>query len=380
MNIKTVLLTGARAPVTLDTARMFKLANIRVVCVDSLAPTITQFSASIDSYYSTCKPAEDLERFTKEINAIVAKENVDLIIPMCEEVLYLAKIQSNIKCNVFTSSFELVESFHNKWTFFGLLKDFPIRQPNTFLIRLDEDFSELPKNEKLIFKQVYSRFSANIIVKEKNDPFPNISHDQNNPYIAQEFIEGEKYCSFSVARNGKVTAFSEYQVLQSIGIGSAVAIKSSYHKEIYQFVSQFIAKYNYSGLISFDYIIDKHGAIYCIECNPRATSGLHLFNKGSLLPLAIMSDILTCIKVQEGIYQRSMMLSLWFGIVQKNVFQSSFWKVVLIGRSPLFWIKDIKPSLALPYIFFKIIKQSLKEKKGFHEITSQDLEYNGVFA
>ena len=377
MNIKTVLLTGSRAPVTLDTARMFKIAKVRVICIDSLSPTISQYSAYVDCHYSISKPAEDLDRFTKELNAIIQQESVDLIIPMCEEVLYLSKIQDSLGCSVFTSAFDLIESFHNKWSFSKLLKGFSIGAPQTFLIRTSQDMEELPKNKKLILKKVYSRFSANIVLKEKDEPLPNIEHDIYNPYIAQEFIEGKKLCSFSVARNGKVTAFAEYEVLQSIGIGSAIAYKSTQHEVIFKFVSDFVKKHNYTGLISFDYIQVQMGDIYCIECNPRATSGLHLFKKGSLLPVAIMSQILTCSKVRIGICQRSLIISLWFGLLQKDFLQASFWKMLFQGRSPIFWVHDLKPFFALPYIFVKIIKKAFDEKKGFHEVASKDIEYNG---
>lgn len=34
---------------------------------------------------------------------------------------------------------------------------------------------------------------------------------------------------------------------------------------------------NLSGMFGFDFIEEANGTTYVIECNPRATSGIHLF-------------------------------------------------------------------------------------------------------
>ena len=43
------------------------------------------------------------------------------------------------------------------------------------------------------------------------------------------------------------------------------------------FVARLVAKTNYTGQIAFDFIEAPDGSVHVLECNPRATSGLHLF-------------------------------------------------------------------------------------------------------
>lgn len=371
------MLTGARAPVTLDLARSLKVAGYTVVSVDSLSPTITQFSSCIDAHYTVAKPSWDLKQFTLEIEEIIQKEKIDLLIPMCEEVLFLSKIRSQLSCPVFTMDFALIESLHNKWSFTQLLENYSLRVPDTWLIQTAKEMSKVPSNMKVVFKQIYSRFSANLVIKEKGSKLPNIEHDPKNPYIAQEFIEGEKLCSYSVAKKGEVTAYSEYKILQSIGIGAGISFVSTHHADIFEFVCRIVKKLKYTGQISFDFIRKSTGELYCIECNPRATSGLHLFDKNPDFSKTLVSKTTGCLFPKLGVYKRDILFSIWYGLKQGDLFSLTFWKMLFFGKSPFLWIKDIKPFFSIPYILFHIAKTTLLQKKGFHEVMSRDIEFNG---
>jgi len=201
LSIRTILLTGARAPVTLDLARSFYRLGCRVICVDSLRRTICSYSKCVDRYYLVCSPAQNLEGFLDDLEKVISDEKVELLIPTCEEALYVAKIKDRLSCEVFSSSFEIVESLHNKWTFYQMTEKW---SPKTQLL----------KDKKLkppyVVKQVYSRFAAYAeVIREERA----IEDDQKNPKIAQAFVEGESYCSYAVALNGKVRAHSIYKVL-----------------------------------------------------------------------------------------------------------------------------------------------------------------------
>ena len=44
---------------------------------------------------------------------------------------------------------------------------------------------------------------------------------------------------------------------------------------VLDWVSQFVSHTRFDGFVSFDLIVDASGAVFGIECNPRATSGIH---------------------------------------------------------------------------------------------------------
>ena len=58
--------------------------------------------------------------------------------------------------------------------------------------------------------------------------------------------------------------------------------------------ARLVAGTGYSGQISFDWIVGGDGCARAIECNPRATSGLHLFARDAALPAALMGDEVDC--------------------------------------------------------------------------------------
>jgi len=56
---------------------------------------------------------------------------------------------------------------------------------------------------------------------------------------------------------------------------------------IRRFVENFARKLDFTGQLSFDWIQHADGRVSVLECNPRATSGCHLFTLDDLLPDAL---------------------------------------------------------------------------------------------
>ena len=49
------------------------------------------------------------------------------------------------------------------------------------------------------------------------------------------------------------------------------------HKGIQEWVKTFVKNTNLSGLVCFDFLVDKDDNVYCIECNPRLHSAIVSF-------------------------------------------------------------------------------------------------------
>src|SRR5690606_21765330 len=60
------------------------------------------------------------------------------------------------------------------------------------------------------------------------------------------------------------------------GQGSSIYFQPVMHAEIERQVASLVKGILYSGQIAFDFIEDAYGKIFVLECNPRATSGVHL--------------------------------------------------------------------------------------------------------
>ncbi|GAA3325969.1 hypothetical protein GCM10020331_060000 [Ectobacillus funiculus] len=78
-------------------------------------------------------------------------------------------------------------------------------------------------------------------------------------------------------KNGKLLAHSVYQTEFTAGLGATIAFQHTECDPIFHLFQYSLKKLKYSGQIAFDFIVTKDGKVYPIECNPRTTSGLHLF-------------------------------------------------------------------------------------------------------
>ena len=53
------------------------------------------------------------------------------------------------------------------------------------------------------------------------------------------------------------------------------------HKGIQEWVTTFVKNTGLSGLVCFDFLVDKDDNVYCIECNPRLHSAIVSFESQS---------------------------------------------------------------------------------------------------
>ena len=81
-----ILLTGGRAPATLDLARILGRHTSEIFLAESLPFSISSFSRYIKKNYRVPPPRQEAEAFAQHLLEIVQKEEIDLIIPTCEEI------------------------------------------------------------------------------------------------------------------------------------------------------------------------------------------------------------------------------------------------------------------------------------------------------
>ncbi len=91
---KCVILTGARAPVTLDLARQFAAQGHRVVVAETVPFHFCRFTRAVSKNYTIPRPIDDPNGFIGGMLDISKRESADLIVPTLEEVFYLASHHS----------------------------------------------------------------------------------------------------------------------------------------------------------------------------------------------------------------------------------------------------------------------------------------------
>lgn len=211
---------------------------------------------------------------------ICKREKIDLVIPTFEEIFCLAKGLDRFpkETQVLCSSYETLDELHNKWRFNKKIEALGFDTPKSYLIHSQEELKKLQFSPPYILKPSYSR-AALCIQKVSSKTPPEVKIDPKNPLVAQEWLHGKKFCSYSIAHNGKLSAHTVYPVDISIEGNSCLNFEAIDHKKIQSWIASFVKKENFTGQIAFDFIETNEGKLYAIECNPRGTSGIHLFQK-----------------------------------------------------------------------------------------------------
>ena len=363
MNIKNILITGSRAPATLFLIRKLKKAGYNVFTAESCNYFISKYSNCVTKNYKITAPNTDFEQFIKDIIEIVRKEKIDLIIPTCEEIFHISKGKDYIEkyCKVFCDSHEKLIELHNKWEFYNKIKNlnYSIKLPQSWYVENINDLEKvIQKNKKYILKPVYSRFSTKTKIIE-NIP----KRLEENKYILQEFIEGEQICSYSIIKNHKIKLYSDYKTEYSANSGATIAFCYEGNEEIKKFAEEFSKKENFEGQIAFDFIKNDKG-LYLIECNPRLTSGIQLFEDEK-----VISNVFCESEETETFYpNRKTKTVLFFGMIIYCIFNiknkgfNNWIKTVLSSKDVIFDIHDSKPFFMQFFVIVMMLIIALKNK------------------
>jgi len=278
--MRRVLLTGGRSAAALELARLFHAAGWRVVVAESLAAHPTRFSRAVARSYPTPWPNRDPDGFIDALLGVAKRERIDLLVPTCEEIYYVARGGDRLApcCTVFAEDRETLRRLHNKWLFAGCAKRHGLPVPPTTLLTTPGDVqAALAGGRDVVLKPAYSRFASRTLIRPTADAAAKIDVSERRPWVAQAFLPGRLICTYSVAHGGRVTAHAAYAAEYTFGLGAAVAFAALEHPATTAWVEAFVRAECFTGQIAFDFIETAAGEVYAVECNPRATSGVHLF-------------------------------------------------------------------------------------------------------
>ena len=274
-----ILLTSARAPVTLDLARRFSRQGSDVCLCDTLRFGCGAFSRHCRKMFTVPRPRQDPRAYVTQLQRIVTQEGIDLLVPTCEEIFYISRYRDDLQCEVFADSFEKLAAIHNKWQFSLEAGNDAARVPESQQLSSRRDLESLPDStEQYVFKPIYSRFASEVLLGPSVTKLAEIDISLDKQWIAQRLVRGAEYSTYSIAHNGRLLAHASYTSSYRAGRGSGIYFVPTHHPRLDQFVKNFVSKYHYTGQIGFDCIVDENDVPWILEGNPRGTSGLHLLD------------------------------------------------------------------------------------------------------
>lgn len=275
-----VLILGARAPACLEWARAFHASGWQVSVGDSLSWPLSRASRACDHYLRLPEPRHDVGAWIAALAQAIREHGITLLLPTCEEAFYLAhgKHKLPTSCRVICSDLPLMQGLHHKGQFAALTAGWAVSAPETVLLEQPHAAQAFAAQSQLwVFKPAYSRFASQTLLRPPASQLHRVTASTDEPWVAQRFVSGREYCSFSLLDQGRVSAHACYQPRHRVGRGSGIWFDPADPAPLREFVQQFGRATGYSGQVGFDFIEDRDGRFHVLECNPRATSGVHLF-------------------------------------------------------------------------------------------------------
>lgn len=384
-----LLLTNGRSPMTLYLARLLGSAGHEIYITDPQRVHYCRFSNYVKKNFLVPSPRFAKESHIAALCDIVKNYNIDMVIPTWEDVLLIAKYKHVFpsSCQLFVSDFDLLSTLHNKWSFIKFLDDLGFETPQTEIIRSREDLENI-KIDQFALKPGFSRSSKNVYKAARGGPYPDIYPSAEEEWIAQEWLQGEIFCTYTVCHNGKIYAHSTYPMdfirdkprLGNVSVGSyCLSFSSIEHAGIYQWTEEFVRKTKFTGQIAFDFFEVDSGQIYAFECNPRLTSGVTLFQQESRLDRAFFAlnryPILASKESMTQILLGMLFLGWQPALVCKKL--QLYFQRLFRSKDIIFNFRDMKPFLFQPLIMLKLLWLSYTKRTSIPASFTDDLDYNG---
>lgn len=297
---KTVLVSGGKMTKALQLARSFHAAGHRVVLVESTKYRLTghRFSRAVDRFHTVPDPQDP--EYAEALLRIVRAEGVDVYVPVSSPAAShadaRAKAALSAYCEVVHADPDLVARLDDKEAFTALADSLGLPTPQSHRVTTPEQVAEFDfagAGRDFILKSIpydpVHRLDLTPLPRptqaETGDFALSKPISAQSPWVLQELLTGQEYCTHSTVRNGRVQVWcccpsSPWQM--NYEMVDKPAIRA--------WVTDFVGALRLTGQVSFDFIETADGSIHPIECNPRTHSAITLFHDHPDLTAAYLDD------------------------------------------------------------------------------------------
>lgn len=273
-----VLITGARAPVAVEWARVLLRSGHRVWLADCLAKPMGRYLAGIQGYLRLPAPTLEPAAHTEALPRLLRERAIDLVIPTCEEIFHLAPIRDadSGPTRWYMPATALLYALHNKFSVMDLASGCGgVKAPETRLLDSPDAIADDPDT---ILKPVYSRFGMAVIRRPRRGVLDARRLHPGRTWVQQQKIVGQPWCNYALYDAGRLLAHQAYRPSYLLNGTASSYFDPVTDARLDAFAREFGARTGFHGQVAFDFM-EQAGVLYLLECNPRATSGLHLLGE-----------------------------------------------------------------------------------------------------
>ncbi len=364
----------------LHLARLMAGAGHHVLMADSQPCPMAEASRMHRGFHLLPSPRFRPDDFASVLRDLIRREGIELVLPTCEEEFYLAQLwqQDAPPARLFAPPLPLLAEVHDKHRFIDACARLGLEVPWTRLVTTAGELAALwPLAGDLVFKPVWSRFASEVLIRPKAKALARITPTEAAPWVAQEHLAGQEISTYAVAVEGRLVALAAYRGLYRAGKGAAVAFTPLRDDAVRSFVARFVQGTGWTGQISFDLMRLPDGRVLPLECNPRATSGLHFFRSPGVFSAAILkgAEVSPDVTRPQGVR-----LALWlYGLPaairagQIGPFRRALRQVQEVLDCP----DDPGPKQAQWAALRAIAARALRERISLQQASTRDIEWNG---
>ncbi len=373
---RTALLTLGRLPKALDVAEALSTAGWRVIIAEPANWHLARVSRHVAKSVKVTAPNDNQSAYISDLLNVIKTENISLVVPVSEEALHATLIEEHLPENVTLYSMPQAKlrELHDKERFIKLAESFGLSVPQTHLLGTKEA-TEFAEHNDFIMKPICTCSGQGLEIHNAGDQLPDAT--TLPPTIVQEQMKGALKSTFSMCHEGRVIGTVVYRSAILSGTVGVAFERLENEQKIENWISEFVEKANHSGFISFDMMEDENETPHAIECNPRATSGIHFVARESITsaitspqmtdslsmrPQKLMQQFYPCLTETQGsLFRRDHFLEK-VGIM---------WRAKEVNFS---W-RDPLPLWLMPFTSWQIMKRAFLQGESFGEASTHDIAW-----
>lgn len=288
-----ILVTSARAAAALDIARDFARTGYEVHSADCSTARISRWSRSVIKVHEYASPVRFPDQFAADMLRLRDALDPVLIVPTSEEIFHLAlpALAERLGETLFAPPRSTLKRLHDKFAFATACAGHGLPVPETHRLADPAGLEAYAgQSADWVFKPCFSRFGAEALIGPPAGALRAIAPSPGRPWVAQRRVPGREVSFYAIARGGALTAFAAYQGEWRLARAaiSFDPLEPELDERILALAARIAAAFAIHGQFSCDLIVDPDGEPWLIECNPRATSGVHLLAGGGDLARAML--------------------------------------------------------------------------------------------
>ncbi|MEM1403619.1 MAG: ATP-grasp domain-containing protein [Pseudomonadota bacterium] len=373
----TVLLTLGRLPKAIALVRALKAAGCRVLVADPFRWHVCKPSRDVDRSYRVTAPNVSQDQYLSELLSIVKAESVDVILPVSEEALHVAHIKPFLPEGVrlWSSTPSALQALHDKLAFVRLASEQGLPVPESHAGD-QPGAAELAKRTDFIEKPAHSCSGIGLRFADRGDTIAT----QTAETVVQQQLSGALISSLSLVADGRELGTVFYRGRVFAGTVAICFERLAVPASASGWVSDFISRIDHTGFLAFDFILGEDGLARAIECNPRATSGVHFFDPASLGaalvdPHSVRNVAFTDTDRYQWAY--STLTETYAAIFKPSEFRRCFGEM-LQARDVIWSWRDPLPFLLMTPMSWEILWPAMTSGLSLGEATQRDIAWFGA--